>query len=75
MPKFIAGYAAVFYNERDPGTEYQIAASVRERISPTAFDQTLKSKDDVVAAFNHNTDFLLGRRSNGTLRLSVDKVG
>lgn len=71
----LVGYGAVFYSPRDAGTEFTLSASLSERIAPTAFDSTLRGKADVVAAWNHNPDFLLGRRSAGTLKLSKDSRG
>jgi HK97 family phage prohead protease len=70
----ICGLAAVFF-DGTRGTEFNLSPSTVERIAPTAFDRMLSSGDDVVAAFNHNTDFLLGRRSAGTLRLSKTPKG
>jgi HK97 family phage prohead protease len=75
MPKTIEGFAAVFHNANDPGSEYRLAVDVVERIAPTAFDHALKSNAEVLAYYNHNGDFLLGRRSAGTLRLSKDSRG
>lgn len=43
----------------------------RERILPTA----IQFSDDVRADFNHSPDYILGRRSAGTLTLSVDGIG
>lgn len=68
------GYASVFFNEADPGTEY-VWGRVHERIAPTAFDRALEEGQDVVAKFNHDSNHVLGRRSRGTLRLSKDDVG
>jgi uncharacterized protein len=45
-----------------------------ERIMPTTFDRALR-EDDVRALFNHDPNFILGRLSAGTLKLSVDPVG
>lgn len=74
--RMIVGYGAVFFNERDAdGTQYKLAPGTLERIAPTAFDSTLNSDFDVIGAYNHNEDYLLGRRSNGTLRLSKDTKG
>lgn len=70
----IQGYGAVFYKAGDPGTEYRLYDDYVERIAPGAFDQTIK-EDDIISAFNHNFDLLLGRTSAETLRLSVDEVG
>ena len=71
----LAGYAAVFYRENDPGTEYQLMPGLRERIARSAFDSALANSDDARGLYNHNPDWLLGRRSAGTLRLSVDDNG
>lgn len=73
--KAIEGYAAVFYRADDPGTQYSLWEDSVERISPLAFREALKRKDDARALFNHNPDNLLGRVSAGTLGLKVDKVG
>ncbi len=70
----ISGYAAVFY-DGSPGTEFQIDEDLAERIMPGAFDELLASDTDVVALVSHNPQKPLGRRSAGTLRLSVDKRG
>lgn len=76
----IAGYAAVFYREGDPTTEYEMWPAesgyprVVERIAPSAFNRAVK-EDDVRALFNHDPDTVLGRSGAGTLRLSVDAVG
>lgn len=69
-----SGYAAVFYKDGDPDTEY-VVGRVRERIAPGAFDRAIAEKQDVVAKYNHDMNHVLGRVSNGHLRLSTDKVG
>lgn len=73
----IVGYAAVFYDPADAGTEYKFSGwwdEFVERIMPGAFDRAIR-EDDVRALFNHNPDHLLGRSTAATLRLSVDKKG
>ena len=76
----ITGYAAVFYREGDPTTEYemwpadQYGPRVVERMMPTAFAQAVR-EDDVRGLFNHNPALVLGRTTSGTLRLSIDSVG
>jgi HK97 family phage prohead protease len=47
----------------------------RERIQTGAFDRVLRSKPDVVALFNHDVNFPLGRTTAGTLRLRSDAKG
>lgn len=72
--KVISGYAAVFYDPNDPGTEYRIWSDTVERIMPGAFDRALR-EDDVRGLFNHEENNILGRTKSGTMRLSVDKRG
>ncbi len=77
-PAVATGYAAVFYREGDPGTQYEIDwgfGKFRERVAPGAFTRGLKGKHDVVAKFNHDSNYVLGRESNGTLRIKEDDVG
>jgi HK97 family phage prohead protease len=73
--KAIVGYGAVFYSDTDPGTEYWLWGDVVERISPGAFDRALKERHDARGLFNHDPSNLLGRVTNGTMRLSVDRKG
>ncbi len=47
----------------------------KEKIQPGAFDEVLKSKPDVRALMNHNSDLLLARTRNKTLRLYSDAMG
>ena len=71
----VVGYAAVFYREGDPGTEYRLWGNLIERIAPEAFNRALAEKQDVRGLFNHEPDNLLGRTGPGTLRLSADDLG
>lgn len=64
----LAGYAAVFNSDTRIGTSF------REMVMPGAFTETLKTAD-VRALFDHDSGRLLGRKSNGTLRLAEDKRG
>lgn len=43
-------------------------------VVPGAFKSSIE-KDDVTALFNHSADMILGRMSNGTLRLAEDAKG
>ncbi len=64
----IRGHAAVFDQlSEDLG-------GFRERIAPGAFAKTITAHD-VRALWNHNRDFVLGRRGAGTLRLQEDIKG
>ena len=69
------GLAAVFYDPRDPGTQFELMTGIFERIDPHCFDDFLRSSSDVVILWNHDVNHLLGRRSAGTLSLSVDTRG
>lgn len=71
----IRGYAAVFYREGDPGTEFVLWDGAVERIMPKAFNRAIKEKHDVRGQFNHDPSLLLGRVSAGTMRLSKDDIG
>lgn len=78
-PGTLEGYAAVFHDQRDPGTEYGLfeeqGLRVVERIAPGAFDRALAEGDDCRCLLNHNQDVILGRTTSGTLRLAVDRKG
>ena len=63
----VIGHAAVF------NTLSEDLGGFREKIQPGAFDDVLEN--DVRAYFNHDPNYLLGRTSAGTLRLSVDDKG
>src|SRR5579859_4255869 len=45
-----------------------------EEVSAGAADASLRS-DDIVCLYNHDLNYMLGRTSSGTLRLSSDKDG
>ena len=69
----ISGYASVFgsytvITQRD-------GCTFRESIRRGAFTRAIREKHDVVCLFNHNDNFVLGRTSAGTLRLSQDDHG
>lgn len=64
----LRGHAAVFNQET------VVAGWFREIILPGAFSNTIQ-EDDQRALFNHDPNFVLGRRMAGTLRLSEDSQG
>lgn len=65
----IAGYAAVFNQASvDLG-------GFTEVIRPGAFANVLERGDDIVALWNHDVNYVLGRVSNGTLALYEDEIG
>lgn len=70
----ICGYASVFYDAGDPGTQYSLYDDLQERVMPGAFDRAAR-EDDVRALFNHDPNCILGRTTSKTLRLSIDKKG
>lgn len=65
----LVGYAAVY------GALSEDLGGFREQIRAGAFDASLAAGVDVRALFDHSTDKVLGRISNGTLRLASDKTG
>lgn len=68
----LTGFSAVFdvwYTIRDFWGPFQ------ERVDGEAFDETLRSDRDVIGAFNHSPDFVLGRHGGGTMRSFTDEVG
>jgi HK97 family phage prohead protease len=68
-PPVISGYAAVF------NIEAVINGLFRERIAPGAFRMVIGATADVRGLFNHDDNIVLGRTTNGTLRLSEDARG
>jgi uncharacterized protein len=65
----IGGYAAVFDKPSDI-----LWGSFVERIRPGAFKKTITEMDQVML-WDHNSQYVLGRRSNGTLTLEEDEIG
>ncbi len=64
----IVGYAAVF-NKKSENLGFFV-----EQIAPGAFKGAIK-KSDARALFNHDPNIILGRQSNGTLKLKEDDKG
>ena len=73
--RVIRGYGAVYYDEKENGSEYWLWDDIVERIKPGAFSKVLDENQDVRALFNHDPNHVLGRTVSGTLRLSSDAVG
>lgn len=73
--KTISGYAAVFYDPSESGTEYELWDNCVERVLPSAFSRAIAEGQDVTCLFNHDSDALIGRTKNKTCRLSVDSIG
>jgi HK97 family phage prohead protease len=69
----LGGYASVFYDPADAGTQYKASDTIVERIGREAFADI--AKDDVRCVFNHDPNHVLGRSANNTLRMSVDNRG
>lgn len=67
-PKKIVGYAAVFNRKSE-----NLGGFV-EIIRPGAFRKALESSD-VRALFNHDPNFVLGRKASGTLTLEENQKG
>jgi HK97 family phage prohead protease len=63
----IEGYFALYEDETE------LFDGVYEIISKGAFDKTINS--DVRALWNHNTQYVLGRSKNGSLKLQADEKG
>lgn len=70
----IRGYAAVYYDANDPGSEFRLWSDTVERIKPGAFDRAIR-EDDVRGLFNHDGNQVLGRTKSKTMRLSADARG
>ena len=66
----ITGHAAVFNQTTDTNDYWGFV----EKINPGAFTETI-STGDARALWNHNGDYVLGRKSAGTLRLKEDDIG
>lgn len=64
----IKGYAIV-YNKLS-----EDLGGFREQVAPGACTRAIK-EDDIRAAFNHDSNYILGRNKAGTLKLSEDDKG
>lgn len=68
-PPKIVGHSAVF------GVLSEPLWGFREKIQKGNFKDAVDGVDDVRALWNHDPNFILGRNTNGTLKLSEDDVG
>lgn len=69
QPNRLIGYASVFNSlSADLG-------GFKERVLPGAFKTSLTNGTDIRALADHDSTKILGRTSNGTMRLSEDAVG
>jgi HK97 family phage prohead protease len=71
--KRIIGHAAVF----DRWTTLYEGESLvwREIVRPGAFREAITARQDVAALFNHDSNYVLGRTTSGTLTLKEDPTG
>lgn len=74
VDKTISGYAGIYY-DGTPATEAQLAPGVIERVHPGAFDAAIGSDGECLALYDHDDAMLIGKRSSGSLQLSIDTVG
>ncbi|MEM7314786.1 MAG: HK97 family phage prohead protease [Planctomycetota bacterium] len=73
--EYLTGHAAVFYREGEQRTEFPMWEGTTERIKPSAFDRLRSDDYDLTGDFNHDPTYILGRRSAGTMTITVDDVG
>lgn len=66
----LVGYAARFDSESDP-----VGGWFVEVIRRGAFTETLRNGDDIRSLFNHDPNYVLGRRASKTLTLTEDQNG
>ena len=73
----IEGYAIVFNQRSVFVTDWNLWKRVIEIIAPTAINDDLLKRSDVIATVEHDSRRLLARSLNGkgTLELSIDETG
>lgn len=73
----IEGYAIVFNQRSVFVTDWNLWKRVIEIIAPTAINDDLLKRSDVIATVEHDSRRLLARSLNGkgTLKLSIDETG
>lgn len=64
----LSGYAAKFNSQSED-------MGFRETIDPEAFDRSLKSRNEIKAFINHDTNMVIGSTRSGTLELTTDGTG
>lgn len=72
---FFGGWASRFFDAADPGTVYQPLENVLETVAPDAFNDVIRSKQNVKLLFNHDQSWELGNTDEGSLYLSLDPKG
>ncbi|WP_254508755.1 HK97 family phage prohead protease [Anatilimnocola floriformis] len=73
--QFIEGYAVLFYDKANPGSEYHLGGNCYERVNADSFDECLLRGDNVVSWVDHNKDWQLGETKDATLFLRKDPKG
>ncbi len=68
-PKRIVGYAAVFNRKSED------LGGFVEIIRPGAFRKAIGDGADIRALFNHDPNYVIGRTTNGTLKLEENQTG
>ena len=71
-PPTITGYTAIYNDEVEINSFF---GKFREVIRPGFFTRAINERQDVRALYNHDSNFLLGRTSSGTLNLKEDSKG
>jgi len=71
---WLTGYAVVFYDPDNKGTQYDIFEGHVERVDRSAFDDT--DWTQTISVFNHDFNQVpLGTTRSGTLSVEVDNIG
>jgi len=68
----LCGYAAIFDT---PALVNQYNRQFEEVIRKGAFSRSIKESKDIICCLNHDTNYLLGRTSSGTMQLNEDSKG
>lgn len=69
----LSGYGAVWFNGQ-PGSEYLLFGTIKERFRPGCFAESLR-KDDPRVLWSHDSSYVLGRRSSANARFVEDATG